>query len=400
MKKFLIITVLMTLALTMALAQETQIEVNMDNFEQKMEKFAEHMEDLAEKMSDEDNPITITVNSANSGKVYMGVYPKDLTLENVRELNYDLTYGVLISGVVPASSASRQKIFANDIIYEIDERKVTNNKTFTEILKSYNPGDVAIMKIFSAGKHIEKEYTFEGRPESKEEVTVEIESKVNDVDWNSVAINWIPRYYKIDDIDDINGLFNAMQFEELDDEGIFMNGFGFRIHVGKGFYLGGEWSWFEDDQTKNISINSDDMEQNFVRELKYYNGFAGVTLDKRIYFTKYFQPGLGFLLGAGKHEVEFSQTNGDYNWENLNDEFNQSGNNHMVMNRDYILFQPRADLYIPILSWVGVRAEAAYVIGYTPYSGWKSGGYEYGISKSPETKCTGLTFSVGPWIEF
>jgi len=29
----------------------------------------------------------------------------------------------------------------------------------------------------------------------------------------------------------------------------------------------------------------------------------------------------------------------------------------MVMNRDFIIFQPRADLYIPILSWVGVRAE-------------------------------------------
>lgn len=202
---------------------------------------------------------------------------------------------------------------------------------------------------------------------------------------------------------------------DLDDKGIFMNGFGFRIHVGRGFYLGGEWSWYEGDQTKNVEITSVNDEafpgtnpithkqksgENFVRDMEYYNGFAGITLDKRIYFTKYFQPGIGFLLGGGTQKIEFSQTNGDYDWTNLNDEFNQSGNNHMVMNRDFVIFQPRADIYIPILSWVGIRAEAAYVIGYTPYSGWKSGDYEYGISNSPDTECTGFTFSVGPWIEF
>lgn len=415
MKKFLIITVLMSLTLTFVFAQETQVEVNMDKFEQKMEKFAEEMEDLAEKLSEEENPLVITVTSNNSGRVYMGVFPKDLTLEDVRELNYDLTYGVLISGVVTGSSASRQKIFANDIIYEIDGRKVTNNKAFTEILKSYNPGDVAMMKIFSAGKHIEKEYTFEAKPKSKEDITVDIETKKDVVDWNSIAINWIPRYYQMDEIDDINELFTGMQFDDLDEDGIFMNGFGFRIHVGSGFYLGGEWSWHEAEQTKNIQIATDALgaypgnnsdhnflksKENFVRQLKYYNGFAGVTLDKRIYFTKYFQPGIGFLLGGGTHKVEFSQTNGDYDWTDLDNEFTQSGNNHMVMNRDYVIFQPRADLYIPILSWVGVRAEAAYLIGYTPYSGWKSGDYEYGIINSPDTKCTGLTFSVGPWIEF
>lgn len=415
MKKFLIITVLMSLTLTFMFAQEAQVEVNMEKFEARMEQFAEEMEDLAEKMSDEKNPVVITVSKNSSSKVYMGVFPKDLTLEDVRELNYDLTYGVLISGVVSGSSASRQKIFANDIIYEIDGRKVTNNKAFTEILKSYSPGDVATMKIFSAGEHIEKEYTFEAKPKSEEDITVDIETMEDDVDWNSVAINWIPRYYQIEDIEDLNDLFTGMQFDKLDDDGIFMNGFGFRIHVGNGFYLGGEWSWHEGDQTKNIQIGAEGLgvfpgsnqeghnlksKENFVREMKYYNGFAGVTLDKRIYFTKYFQPGIGFLLGGGTHNVEFSQTNGDYDWTDLNNDFNQSGNNHMVMNRDYIIFQPRADIYVPILSWVGVRAEAAYVLGYSPYSGWKSGGYEYGISNSPDTQCTGLTFSVGPWIEF
>ena len=253
MKKFLIITVLMAFSLSFILAQEKieAIEIQMDNFEGKMEKMAEHMEDLAEKLSEEDGQIVVNVKNSNA-KVYLGVFPKDLTLDEVRELNYDLNYGVLISGVVPGSSASRQKIFANDIIYEIDGRKVTNNKAFTEILKSYNPGDLAVFKIFSAGKHIEKKYTFEAKPKSKDtDVKIEISEEKETVDWNTVAINWIPRYYQFDDIDDINGLAQQMGFEEIDDKGIFMNGFGFRIHAGKGFYIGGEWSWFETNKKIN-----------------------------------------------------------------------------------------------------------------------------------------------------
>ncbi len=415
MKKFLIITVLMMFSLTVVFAQAEKIEIKMEKFEGKMEKFAEEMEKLAEKLADEDSPVIIRINdNAKASSVHLGVFPKDLTLENVRDLNYDLNYGVLISGVVAGSSASRQKIFVNDIIYEIDGRKVTNNRAFTEILKSYNPGDVAQFKMFSAGKHIDKSFAFEGKAKTQEDVTLDLSKKKKEVDWNSIAINWIPRYYQFDDIDDVNGILtDQMQFSEIDDKGLFMNGFGFRIHAGGGFYIGGEWSWYEDDKKINIQTNdpsnfpgnspidhSQKSRANVTREMKYSNGFGGITLDKRIYFTKYFQPGIGFLLGAGTQRLELSQTNGDYDWTDLNNDFNSSENNYMVMNRDYVIFQPRADLYIPILSWVGVRAEAGYVMGYTPYKGWKGGDYDYGINNSPDTKCTGLTFSVGPWIEF
>lgn len=396
MKKFLIITVLMAFSLTLVFAQEIS-EIQMEKFEGKMEKFADEMENLAEKIAEEQGQVTITVNSNDTKRVHLGVFPQDLSLDDVRELNYDLNYGVLISGVVAGSSASRQKIFAKDIIYEIDGRKVTNNKAFTEILKSYNPGDVAVMKIFSAGKHIEKKFTFEAKAKSTDtDVKIEISEEKEAVDWNSVAINWIPRYYQFDDIDDINGLEAQMGFDEIDDKALFMNGFGFRIHAGGGFYIGGEWSWYNTDDKINILAGVDN--QSVTRKMKYSNSFGGVTLDKRIFFTKYFQPGIGFLLGAGTQKFEFSQTNNDYDWTIINTDFNDSVNNSMSMTRDYVVFQPRVDLYIPILSWVGVRGEAAYMLGYSPKAGWQGG--DYGIENSPDTNCQGLTFSVGPWIEF
>lgn len=400
MKKFLIITVLMVFSLTTLLGQAKNIEVKMDNFEKSVEKVTSEMEKMAEKLSEDGDQVTITINNNDNQTVYLGIFPKDLTLEDVRELGYDLNYGVLISGIVQGSSASRQKLFSNDIIYEIDGRKVTNDKAFSEILKSYNPGDVAQLKLFSAGQYTEKKFTFEAKiPSGKTEVTFDDSKKEKDVDWNSVAINWIPRYYKLDDIEDINGLLRQLEFEDIDDEGFFMNGFGFRIHAGKGFYIGGEWSWFETDDKINVALdNSDPNSERVIRKMKYANSFGGVTLDKRIYFTKYFQPGIGFLLGAGSQELSFTQNNGNYDWADFTPNFSDSANNSMTMTRDFVVFQPRVDLYIPILSWVGVRGEAAYMLGYSPQSGWRGG--DYGISNDPSTKCDGLTFSVGPWIEF
>lgn len=395
MKKFLIITVLMIFSLTICVAEEI-----VDKVELKMDKLEESMEKLAEKLTEEyGGKVVVSVNSSGSQKVQLGVFPKDLTLADVRELDYDQNYGVLISGVVPGSSASKQKLYAKDIIYEIDGRKVTDDKAFSEILQSYNPGDVARFKIFSAGKHIIKDFTFHAKDQDATiELATEQKAKKKSVDWNSFGINWIPRYYQLDDIADINGLVTNMGFEEIDDDGIFMNGFGFRIHAGGGFYLGGEWSWYKTDDKINHTVTSATATTNVTRKMKYSNNFGGLTLDKRIYMTKYFQPGIGFLIGAGTQKLEFAQSNGDYNWEDFGTDFDNSANNAMTMNKKYVIFQPRVDLYIPILSWLGIRGEVGYMIGYSPESGWK--GSDYGITNEPNTKCNGLTFSAGPWIEF
>jgi len=402
MKKFLIITVLMVFSLTLMLAQTQakNIEIEMDNFEEKMEEMADHMEEIAEKLAIEENgTVTINIKNHDSSKVYLGVFTTDLTLADARELNYDLNYGVLISGVVPGSSASRQKLFVNDIIYEIDGRKVIDDSAFLEILKSYNPRDVAKFKIFSAGKHITKDFIFEAKPKTEDGLTVDVSEKDEKVDWNSIAINWIPHFYQFDDIDHINGLMTQMAFEEINDDGLFMNGFGFRIHAGKGFYIGGEWSWYETNKKINYELpNTTTNIEKATRKMDYVNSFGGVTLDKRIYFTKYFQPGIGFLLGGGSQQFKFSQNNADYDWTHFNDGFNATDNNSMSMSRSYVVFQPRADLYIPILSWVGVRGEVGYMMGYSSDPEWKGG--DYSITNSPSTECTGLTFSVGPWIEF
>lgn len=393
MKKFFIITLVVALS-TLAFANPVdKIEDSVSQIEDSLEHLSDKLEEI-----EENKMLSIEINGSvkqNNNSAYVGIYHEDLTLETVRELNYDKLYGIIVSATVKGSPAFTQKIYAKDIIYSIDGREVLGMKSFRSIIKAYSPGETVEFKIFSQGKHKTMQFTFGKKPEKVLNKKIAGKTKTR-IKWNSVAINWIPRFYQIDDIDDINSMTEQMEFQKFDDKGLFMNGFGFRIHATKGFYIGGEWSWYETSKKTSHIIEASG--ENVIRKMNYQNSFGGITLDKRIFFTKYFQPGIGFLLGAGSQSFDFKQSNGNYDWNHFSGGFDNSANNSMKMSRNYVVFQPRADLYIPILSWVGVRGEVAYVMGYSSDPNWEGSDYE--ISNSPETRCDGLMFSIGPWIEF
>ena len=144
MKKFLIITVIALLGLNL-FAQD--IEYKMEQLGDRLEEQAEK---IAEKIAEKENGLmTVTINAKDSNSPYLGVFPKDLTLSKVRELKYDKNYGVLISASVPNGPAFQQKIFKNDIIYEIDGRKIIDSDSFTDILKGYSAKETVEMKLYS-----------------------------------------------------------------------------------------------------------------------------------------------------------------------------------------------------------------------------------------------------------
>jgi len=57
--------------------------------------------------------------------------------------------------VTPGSGAEKAGIKENDIILEVDGKKVTKKNTLADIILSYNPGDKIRLKILRAGKEIE-----------------------------------------------------------------------------------------------------------------------------------------------------------------------------------------------------------------------------------------------------
>jgi hypothetical protein len=116
--------------------------------------------------------------------------------------------------------------------------------------------------------------------------------------------------------------------------------------------------------------------------------------------AKWFQPSFGVALGGGTQQINFTQTDGGYDWANLSDQFDSASNNAMTMNRSYFIVKPKADIYIGILSWLGLRAEGSYMLGYSPTKGWTETSGDYLIDNSPDTTMNGYAISIGPWIQF
>jgi hypothetical protein len=215
----------------------------------------------------------------------------------------------------------------------------------------------------------------------------------------------------MDDIDDLNGLFTEMGFDTMDENGTLYNGFDFRFNVGKGVYIGGDFVGYSITRKDKHIISTSETNptplydtksrsNNVIRRMEFTSGWGAVTIDKKFMVAKWFQPSFGVALGGGTQQINFTQTDGGYDWANLSDQFDSASNNAMTMNRSYFIVKPKADIYIGILSWLGLRAEGSYMLGYSPTKGWTETSGDYLIDNSPDTTMNGYAISIGPWIQF
>mgnify|MGYP006281203367 FL=1 len=169
--------------------------------------------------------------------------------------------------------------------------------------------------------------------------------------------------------------------------------------IGKGYFLGGMGCGYSID--RKIDHTTTDNTP-VVRRMQYSVSYGGVTLDKRFAFSRKLVSSLGFMLGWGGNNLKISQTNGDYDWDELNANMDSSANNYIEMEKNYILFQPKVMLMYRITSWLGLRAEAGYMLSYSYHNGWDVNLCEdsFELTDSPETSFNGMTASIGPWFGF
>ena len=211
---------------------------------------------------------------------------------------------------------------------------------------------------------------------------------------------WIPVWFVDDnEFTDINHVLDAYGFNGLDKKGILMQGGGGHGNVGKGWFIGGMGTRYSIDKKKgHITEDGEPV----TRRMLYTNGYGGVTLDKRIALTKNLVTSLGFMLGWGGHNLQISQTDGAYNWLELNDDMDKSANNAIEIEKNYILFQPKATVMYRILDWLSIRAEGGYMLSHSYTGGWDAISCEdnFEIDNSPETPYQGYTISIGPWFGF
>ncbi|HOE90455.1 MAG TPA: PDZ domain-containing protein, partial [Candidatus Cloacimonadota bacterium] len=327
-----------------------------------------------------------------------GIYTEELSLKNARDLNFQENYGVLITGVTRNSPADKQGLKKNDILMQIDDTKLENKDTLDDVLEGYYAGEKVQMTFFQNGEVKEIEFEF-GAREADKSFSFDFGSEDKNIK-RSVGYGggtWMPIWVELD-MDDVNALVQSVGFSKIADNGLLHSGFGGKIGVGNGFFIGGMGASYGLSKKTNARVN----DENVIRRMKYDSSFGGVTLDKRFAISKNLIGSVGFLVGVADQTVEISQTNGDYNWSDYYNQINDSANNYASFNKVYIVAQPKAELLYRLTSWLGLRAEAGYITSYSWHNGWnaKLTGDTFEVVDSPNTKFDCVTVSVGPWFGF
>ncbi|MCB5260223.1 MAG: PDZ domain-containing protein [Candidatus Cloacimonetes bacterium] len=353
---------------------------------------------------DDINPqMSITMNSEQEAPdaAYFGLYLEDLTFPKAQELKYEGTIGVLVTGVVQDSPAWHHRLREDDIITQINGQDVTNFAGFEKIRKSLRAGDQISVAYFRAGKPESMDMTLGSRIKEVSEVTSPNLPGKKKISVGYGGGTWIPMWVDLE-MDDINKIVahDSLGFNKFRDDGLLQQGLGGKFSIGKGYFLGGQITWFED--TKKTQNKRDGM-SDYQIYMRYENMLGGVTLDKRFPIVKNLIGSVGLMVGGSYHEMEFINTDANYDWADLPDTITDSNNTHFLLRKGYLNVQPRAEIMYRVLSWMGLRAEVGYTYGYSLTKDWRVrglAGESFEVSGSPDTPFQGMTVTIGPWFGF
>ena len=82
---------------------------------------------------------------------YLGIRPADLNSEAVKELDLNMTEGVLIAGLIDDGAAKPAGLKVNDIITRIDNLEISQFSDLQGYLSSKRPGDVVSVTVIRSG---------------------------------------------------------------------------------------------------------------------------------------------------------------------------------------------------------------------------------------------------------
>ncbi|MCD8479911.1 MAG: PDZ domain-containing protein [Candidatus Cloacimonetes bacterium] len=394
MKKISLILIL-TLALSSLLLADADLKQDI--------KDLEDVNRLIMELKGLDDVNTRVVINRTGGKeasdaAYFGLYLEDLTFPKAQTLNYKGNIGVLVTGVVRDSPAWNYRIQEDDIILSVHNKEVTNYAAFERIRKALRAGDVATIVVFRDGKTESFDMTIGSRGSSSGSTPVPQTPTKKKLSPGYGGGTWVPLWMELD-MTDINDLITdpALGFGAFPMSIYCNKAWAAKLPVGKGYFLGGQITWYEDSKRKNVA------DSNYHVWLQYSSTMGGVTLDKRIPITKNVTASMGLMVGGANHELEFVNTDANYDWDSLPNIITGSNNTHFKLSKGYLIAQPRAELLVRFLPWLGIRAEGGYAYGINLRENWRvigMGEEEYEVSGSPNTKYEGITFTVGPWFGF
>lgn len=366
------------------------------------------MQELEMELSSEpDLNIMLGLKSKDPRSPKMGVYLSDLTFKRAWEMHYPYCHGVLITGTTSDGAARKAGLMDEDIVVEFDNTPVRHEDHLVSLITSHAVGDQVPVKFFRFG---EEKTTMMVLQTASGDITAIDEIEITD-EFEPVKEkpragvgygggSWYPVWYT-PDFTDINQVLAGLEFRELREEGILLNGGGGKGNIGNGWMLGGMGAGYKMDRSINTQVGPNN-DINVIRRMRYSFGYGGVTLDKRLPLLRKVTPSIGFMLGWGGVNLEIDQTQGDYNWEHFDDMMNDSYNSHLELHKNYILFQPKATVLWRFTDWLGIQVEGGYLFSYSWNTGWdtKVVNDNFEVAESPETSLDGYTITIGPWFGF
>ncbi|MDP8204889.1 MAG: PDZ domain-containing protein [Candidatus Tenebribacter mawsonii] len=401
MKKILLVVLVAMFLSSINLFAQVEIEEGVNVYEIDMEVEEALME--VEEALDDMN-FNILVSRTSEEQPRMGVFLSDMDFEDAYKIHYPYCYGVYVTGVTHDGPAQKAGLAKGDIIMEFDGKQAKFESKLVKLIKSKSIGDEVKVKIFRDEEIFIANLTLATITSKDTEMilTKDGSKKKKKLSVGNGGGGWIPVWFvDNNEFEDINHILVDYGFNGLDEKGILMHGGGGNGNMGKGWFLGGMGAGYSIDKKKGYGIDGDEI-IDVTRRMLYSNAFGGVTLDKRLAITKNLVTSLGFMLGWGGHNLQISQTDGAYDWDELNEDMNSSANNAIEIEKNYILFQPKATIMYRILDWLSIRAEGGYMLSHSYTNGWDAISCDdnFEINNSPETPYQGYTISIGPWFGF
>jgi serine protease Do len=88
---------------------------------------------------------------------YLGIYGAEISPEAAEA--YDIPVGILVRGVIEGSGAEQAGLKAEDVIIEVDDKRIENMTQLSDILMAHEIGDVVRVRVVRSGSTLELNVT-------------------------------------------------------------------------------------------------------------------------------------------------------------------------------------------------------------------------------------------------
>lgn len=117
---------------------------------------------------------------------YLGVNIDDLDFDEAQAFGLENTDGALVTKVLEDSPAEKAGLKRGDVILQVDQRPVTDNRDLIDYVASQLPDAQVKVKVFRDGEVFDRKIQLAERPGSVAEPEIEIKTEENTLEWLGV----------------------------------------------------------------------------------------------------------------------------------------------------------------------------------------------------------------------